>query len=645
MHRIRPHLPILLITLAGLVMRLWNAGTLSLNNDELSALYRLQFDSLGEVWQQGVRLDGHPALVQTFLWFWLRIVPQNVFFLRLPFVMAGTASLVLVYALGKSWFGKWAGLFATATLAFMEFPILYSQLARPYAFGLFFITAMAWCWWRIVAQSPPYRWYTLAGAVISTACCFYTHYFCFFSALLLGTAGLTLIRGRQRLYYIGVALAAGLLFLPHLSITLYQLGVGGVGGWLGKPGYEFPINYLLHIFNRSPWVLMAAAVPLAWALLMPPVPSAAPQQPSATALRLLCLACGLTPMAVGFMYSRKVNPVLQYSVLLFSLPFLLLFIFSFAQRLKRAAGYVLLVLYSLVAMGVTILPGGNNYYGHPHFGEYRGLAIDLHRWKHQYADSVEIIALVNNPFYLRYYFGATDPVKRYYQKPGPQLKHIRRYISTLRPPHLGLGWTNQYFPPELPEMIGAYYPYTAEYRAYVNAGSYLFSRQPLSPCSGRDTVHQWRLSIEHPNPPWAYPEDLTDTLVGQYLHPSAALLQTGEFGPSFTLPAVELMDHPWNIVHARVTVFSSDTNSTAQLVMSIERHGKTEYWTSRNLEDQALAPGWTILYLSERMSMKELQPETDVVKIYVWKPGGGQLILEDMCIWVEEGNPHLYGYP
>ena len=51
------------------VLRLYHLTQIPFANDELSALYRLQFPSFKTLITQGVMPDGHPALVQVFLYY------------------------------------------------------------------------------------------------------------------------------------------------------------------------------------------------------------------------------------------------------------------------------------------------------------------------------------------------------------------------------------------------------------------------------------------------------------------------------------------------------------------------------------------------------------------------------------------------
>ena len=142
---------LLIILLLAAFLRFYNYAGWSLSNDELSALSRLQFDSFSEMIEKGVMLgDFHPAGVQVFLWFWVKVFGNSVVAVRLPFVIFGIVSVYLVFLIGKRWFSPAAGLFAVSAMAFLQFPILFSQLARPYSPGLLFSLATVLFWTKII---------------------------------------------------------------------------------------------------------------------------------------------------------------------------------------------------------------------------------------------------------------------------------------------------------------------------------------------------------------------------------------------------------------------------------------------------------------------------------------------------------------
>ena len=124
--------------LTGFVLRFIASFTHTYSSDELSAIHRLNFDSFSELIEVGVKTgDMHPAGVQVFLVFWSKLVGTNELLYRLPFVLLGTASIYLIYLLGKR-INTQTGLFSAGIWSVLLFPVLQSELARPYSPGLFF---------------------------------------------------------------------------------------------------------------------------------------------------------------------------------------------------------------------------------------------------------------------------------------------------------------------------------------------------------------------------------------------------------------------------------------------------------------------------------------------------------------------------
>ena len=306
-----------LLTVIGAALRV--GGMFGpLTHDELSAICRLRFDTLADVLTYGVKLgDTHPGGVQVMMWLWAQLTGTSAFAVRLPFVLMGIATMPLVYAIGRRWYGDWAALLPTAVMAVSQYTIYYSDLARPYCAGLFFILCALYVLTLMVTEER-YTFLRLALFALFEACCAYTQYFCALTALLMACGALFFVGRRHLLPYLASCLGAVLLFLPHIGITLYQLfELKGIGGWLGAPTPAFGLEYLRYLTHHS-WIAAAVAV-VAYALLFRPE-AVRRNWP----LMAASLAVGVLPLVIGYVYSVAVNPVLQFSVLIFSFPFLLL---------------------------------------------------------------------------------------------------------------------------------------------------------------------------------------------------------------------------------------------------------------------------------------------------------------------------------
>src|SRR5207244_1984933 len=137
------------------------------------------------------------------------------------------------YLIAKKWFGIRTAQFASLAMACLTYPILYSQLARPYAPGLLFSLLTVYYWNKLLFETKSSKKYMVLFA-LSTALCMYTHYFSFLFAVIVGITGLFYMNANNSKDYILAGLLSVLAFVPHIGITSEQLSRGGVGSWLGK---------------------------------------------------------------------------------------------------------------------------------------------------------------------------------------------------------------------------------------------------------------------------------------------------------------------------------------------------------------------------------------------------------------------------
>ena len=214
---------------------------------------RLHYNSFSEVMEEGVKLnDMHPPGVQIFLYIWTAMFGVSEIMLRLPFVLFGIGSIYLLFLVAKNWFNTNVALLTAASFSTLVFPILYSQLARPYSPGMFFTLLAVYFWTKIIlSQKENPVWTNYIGFTLAGTACLYIHYFSFLFIALVGIAGLFFIKGKKRLIYIACGALMLLLLFPSYSIFNYQLaigGLGGSGGWLGPPSSNTIFLFIQFIF-------------------------------------------------------------------------------------------------------------------------------------------------------------------------------------------------------------------------------------------------------------------------------------------------------------------------------------------------------------------------------------------------------------
>jgi len=317
----------------------WYYPQLQFTHDELSALYKTELPTFSELIEKGVKVEGHPAGVEVFLYYYAPLVNYQAWALKLPFSLMALASILIVFAIGKTIKQEAAALYTGAIMAVSQYFIYYGQIVRPYEVGLFFGLLSALFWLRYFYQEAHYK--NLIGFAFTAAAAAYSHQFALLLVGVMGLHALIIASKRGKIEWLLCGLLTFLLYLPHLNIFFHQLSLGGVGSWLAKPKFSFPLSYLAYIFHFS--YLFIAAVGIA--LLIPKW-----QLPKTKNWEGLIWFSAT--FLIGFFYSRQINPVLQYSTLLFAAPLLLLSLFALRQIRLQWLSLLLIMgtgLYSLYA--------------------------------------------------------------------------------------------------------------------------------------------------------------------------------------------------------------------------------------------------------------------------------------------------------
>ena len=220
-------LPALIVILAW-ALRVCNLGSMSLWHDELGTLYYVYSDSS---WLDTILKPlSLPTIPIPPLFFLIERVFATIgydeFVLRFPSALAATATVPLVYALGRCWFGRRIALLGAFFLAIAPLHVRYAQEARSFAMLTFLSMLSLFLFWRALGSKKA-RWW-LAFVAVTTAN-LYTHLFAAFpwGALILFGGGLLLWRKRPdrfcfRGWHLVVATLAILLLLIPLLPYIWK---------------------------------------------------------------------------------------------------------------------------------------------------------------------------------------------------------------------------------------------------------------------------------------------------------------------------------------------------------------------------------------------------------------------------------------
>ncbi len=628
---------LLFIMAAGALLRFWRLPEIPFTHDEFSAIIRTQFSTFHELIEKGVKVDGHPAGVQVFLYYLVRTFGVSEAVLKTPFILFGIMTIWIVYLVGKDWFNSTSGLVAASFVAFLQFPVMYSQIARPYSSGLLFAMLMVYFWTKVIFHPRRKFYWNLAGYILSGALCAYNHHFSMLFAAMVGITGLFYCPRKKRVHYVAAGIAVIVLYLPHLPILLYQLGVGGIEGWLSKPRLDFILDYIRYIFHFSVYIylliLVLISLSLYWYEENPRVRKK---------FILISLVWFLLPYVIGFLYSRYRSSVLQYSVLIFSFPFLLLAISGFFKTTKPLHKTILVGLISLIVIPSLVVE--RQHYRLFYKGTYREIVSDA---KHM-VDSLgkagcNVILDTKkeiNPYYLEKLNCRDLPFTYFEDLKGKGA--FLEYLGSTSENYLAFGcmsstnWENY-------ALIQEKFPYLIRHKSYCGGDFYLFSK--IRPGKVHSEYFYSAINTFEPSLPewgWVDAKRCSDSAVidGKISYISNA---GKEFSPTYCKPLRDMIRSENDVIDVSADLLTPHVFPGAWLVAVVSSGDKDIYWNSAAVSDY-VKPGTTgRVFISMRMSDIELRHHNLMFKTFIWNPMKSPYVLDNFSVRVRTGNPVIYG--
>lgn len=321
--------PFSLILGLAIFLRFYKIDEFQFDSDELSAIFRAQ-NALN--WHQhihnGIMIDGHPAGVQTFLWFWIKYFTSKPLPLKIFTSIIGVLNVILVFAISRKIYNLKSALFAMLCMSTLWWQIDLSLWVRPYIFGQFFVLLSLYLINFAEKENPltTKKWILLSFIFAGA---FYTHYFAMLTVALICLSAFT-IRPNLRKSILKSFVLFCFLGIPQITIVLNQFKNGGLD-WLGKPNSSFFFDHLKYDFNQSDLLLTFTVLLIITGLYF----NSKHKTPLNLGMTMTFISLWFLPMIIGYEYSIHAKPVLQNNVLYFSAPLLFMGIGSFFLRIPR----------------------------------------------------------------------------------------------------------------------------------------------------------------------------------------------------------------------------------------------------------------------------------------------------------------------
>ncbi len=222
-----------------------------------------------------LRLDSGPPLYYLLLHLWRDMVGSHEAALRSLSVIFSVATVALVFATGRRWFGPAVGIRAALLLAVLPVPVFYAHQARAYTLLTLAGLAAFWSLHRWLAEGRArYLW---PGGIATTAA-LYSHNYALF-LLPAMVAVLVLIRPARRRFLgaVGFIAAVVVAYAPWgLTVLRAQLGNVAPTAWMGMVwdangaagSLHGSLRALAPGARQEPYV---ALDPISWAGLVSPL--------------------------------------------------------------------------------------------------------------------------------------------------------------------------------------------------------------------------------------------------------------------------------------------------------------------------------------------------------------------------------------
>ena len=599
------------IILVATVLRLWKLGDVPFMHDEFSALLRTRFDNFHDFIQQGVMPDSHPIGVQLFLWGWVQLFGWSEFWVKLPFALMGIGSIYLIYLIGRQWFNRKVGLFAAAFFAVSQFTVFYSQLARPYAAGLFFVLLMAYFWHKIVFETEKPKIGIYLGFALSAWACSLMQYFSIAQAGLIFLTGLFFLpKERRKAYWIS-GIAAVALFAPTLPIFWQQLFVSGsIGGWLAAPKATFLTDFLQYTMDYSMLFMFATGIVILLPLIL------GKRDRSKNPLRWAGLAWFVIIFVIAFVYSLYREPILQHSTLIFSYPFVIIVAFSMFKSRTLLPWQTALVVAAILFVGTASLIMERRHYDLMYHQGFDQIAAEMQQDKEQYGDKIRFATRTEIGEAAEFYQAQTDVEKRIIFNRYTELGDFNRWLSEHKDASmLGFGWTDYASPVWETAAVGNY-PYLVEKKDWFTSRYLTLSKTPVD--SSR------YLLVPLSEDPYTFYE-------GQ------------EWGPSYQLHCDSL---PSDIEALGIVAETRSFDSLRNCVIIIEVHDAATdsllAWHGMPAENGRFPQGKNNLINAITFG-DNLNPEGKTIKTFLWNQGHDPMVMERISYYTTRRSKVLTG--
>jgi hypothetical protein len=475
--------------------------------------------------------------------------------------------------------------------------------------------------------------------VIASALAAYNHHFSLLFAFIVGVSAVFFIDKKRVVAFALAGVSIFVLYIPHLPIFFSQLAKGGVGGsdgWLGAPEPDFLWQYIRYIFNYS-WGLLIAV----FLVFGSSYAKAIKTRNHKLRLSLLFLLWFLIPFIIAYYYSIYFNPVIQYSVLIFSFPFFLLLLFAFIIDLSNKGRIILIAIVTPILLYTTIFE--RHYFQLFYHSAYKEVVVETIEFSKDDANEKRFL-LDSHKQISNYYLNAYNFNEKVdFISDFNNYKSLIDYLENDDVKSISYGM-EALSDPVIPFILNNYFPYVKRLKNYNQGNFYIFSKENKNRIQLYKSPN-FACDFESDNAFWNFDEANISRKNSNDNH--VYHFKDGqEWGVSFELPLDSMNIRKNDLIDISFDVFSYSTSEELLLVSELLTKGEKVDWrstSSKEFDNENAWSGSYTIYHSIKLSDISIPKNDVVLKVYAWNKGKTSIDIDNLSVKVRVGNPFFYG--
>ena len=471
--------------------------------------------------------------------------------------------------------------------------------------------------------------------VLTSALCAYNHHFSLLFAAIVWISGLFIVHRKFLSRYILCGTLIVVLYIPHIGIFMNQFSTGGVGGWLAKPKPSFFLEYPYYIFNFSPLSILLVLGLIIYGYIF------IKKNTINIRIYLLSVFWFLLPLLIGYLYSVYVNPVLQYSVLLFSFFPILFILFGHIPEQNPLRNLMLVTV--IMSINIFSLLNERRHYDIFYKSVYEHIILDFEEAKSAIPNLGAIIdshKKITNFYTARHQADSIFTWFDSFDNEASFIRHLKKLSEHNEYLYFGALSSNK---PNTIPLILEYFPNILDQKNYFMGSTWLFAKE------GRQKPHNITL-LDFSSPAPEGWRSIKNENIGEYNgNPEQhyyLMDSLTEWSPTFSAPLNPLITHHNNFIDLAVDVHSKTGISEILLIATLESKGEVVHFSGADfstfIDPNTSDADWYSVHHSLKLADFKLHQKDLVLNVYVWNKGRHTFLIDNFRINAREGNPIIY---